>query len=107
MTGIDHQEDKAYEEVIAPLCKQPDKDGVFKWNNESETSFQTSLRRMNSRTYLAPHDPKRKRHLVMDASPSGIAASLDQEDDQGKWVAVDHTSRAMSAYEQGRASQID
>ena len=39
--------------------------------------------------------------------PRGIAASLDQEDDQGKWVPVDHTSRAMSAYKQGRASQID
>ena len=31
---------------------------------------------MNSRTYLAPYDPKRKMHLVTDASPCGIAASL-------------------------------
>ena len=55
---------------------------------------------MNSRTYLAPHNPKRKKHLVTDASSCGIAALLYQEDDQGKWVPVDHTSRAISEYEQ-------
>ena len=62
---------------------------------------------MNLRTYLAPHDPKRKEHLVTDAFPCGIAASLYQEVDQGKWVPVDHTSRALSGYEQGWESQID
>ena len=69
--------------------------------------LQTLLTMMNSRTYLAPHDPKRKTHLVMDASPCGIAASLYQEDDQGKWVPVDDTSRALSLYKQGWDSQID
>ena len=62
---------------------------------------------MNSRTYLAPHDPKRKMHLVIDASPRGIAASMYQEDDQGKWVPVDQTPRALSTYEQGWDSKID
>ena len=62
---------------------------------------------MNSRTYLAPHNPKRKTHQVTDASPCGIAASLYQEDDQGRWVPVDLMSRALSAYEQGVDSQID
>ena len=62
---------------------------------------------MNSRTYLAPYDPKRKTHLVTDASPSGIAASGYQEDDAGNWVPVDHTSRAMSVVKQGWQSQID
>ena len=62
---------------------------------------------MNSRTYLAPHDRKQKTHLVTDASPCGIAASLYQKDDQGMWVPVDHTSRVLSGYEQGWESQID
>ena len=89
--GFEHQEDKSYEEVTAPLRKLLNKDAIFKWDDESETSFQTLLRMMNSRTYLAPHDPKRKTHLVKDASPCWIAASLYQEDNQGKWVPVDHT----------------
>ena len=62
---------------------------------------------MNSRTYLAPYDPKRKTHLVTDTSPCGIAASLYQEDDQGMWVPVDHTYRVLSGYKQGWESQID
>ena len=94
------------QEVTAPLRKLLIKDAAYRWDDESESSFQTLLRMMNSRTYLAPHDPKRKTHLVTDTSPYGIAASLYQEDDQGKWVPVDHTLRALSSYEQGWESQI-
>ena len=105
--GFDHLETKTYEEVTAPLRQRLIKDATYRWDEECKNSFQTLLRMMNSRTYLAPHDPKRKTHLVTDASPCGIAASLYQEDDQGKWVPVDHTSRALSPYEQGWDSQID
>ena len=99
--GCDHKEDKSYEEVTAPLRRLLVKDAVFRWDKESEASFQTLIRTMNSRTYLAPHDPRQKTHLVSDASPCGIAASLYQEDEQGSWVHVDHTSRALSTYKQG------
>ena len=106
--GFDRLETRSYEEVTAPLRRLLIKDATYKWDKECETSFQTLLRMMNSRTYLAPHDPKRKTHLVTDASPCGIAtspcgiaASLYQEDDQGKWVPVDQTPRALSTYEQG------
>ena len=105
--GFDHWEDKSYMEVTAPLRKLLNKDAIFKWDNKSETNFQMLLRMMNSRTYLAPHNLKQKTHLVTDASPCGIAASLYQKDNQGKWVPVDNTSRAMSAYEQGWVSQIN
>ena len=105
--GFDHKEDKSYEEVTAPLRRLLVKDAVFRWDKESEASFQTLIRTMNSRTYLAPHDPRQKTHLVSDASPCGIAASLYQEDEQGSWVHVDHTSRALSTYKQGWQSQID
>ena len=62
---------------------------------------------MNSRTYLASHDPKRKMHLVTDTSPCRIAAFLYQEDDQGMRVPLNHTSKALFLYEQGWESQID
>ena len=99
--GFDHHEVRTYEEVTAPLRHFLVKGATYRWDDASEDSFQTLLRMMNSRTYLAPHDPKRKEHLVTDAFPCGIAASLYQEDDQGKWVPVDHTSRALSGYNQG------
>ena len=99
--GFDHLETKTYKEVTASLSQLLIKDATYRWDDDCEDSFQTLLKMMNSRTYLAPHDPKRKTHLVTDASLCGIAASLYQEDDQGKWVPVDHTSRALSQYEQG------
>ena len=89
--GFNHKEEQSYEEVTAPLHKLLIKAAVFRWDEESDASFQTLILMMNSRTYLAPHDHTRKTHLVTDASPSGIAASLHQEDDAGTWVSVDHT----------------
>ena len=105
--GFNHLETKTYEEVTAPLRQLLIKDAAYRWDDGYQDSFQTLLRMMNSWTYLVPHEPKRKTHLVTDTSPCGIAASLYQEDDQGKWVPVDHTSRALSMYEQGWDSQID
>ena len=65
--------------MTAPLHKLLTKDTVFRWDEESDGSFQTLIRMMNSRTYLAPHDHTRKTHLVSGASPSRIAASVCQE----------------------------
>ena len=93
--------------MTASLRELLTKDAVFRWDKESDTSFQTLICMMNSRIYLAPHDHTRKTHLVTDASACGIAASLYQEDETGTWVPVDHTSRALSAVEQGWQSQID
>ena len=99
--GFDHLETRSYKEVTAPLRHLLIKDPTNRWDEECQTSFQTVLRMMNSRTYLVPHDPKRKMHLVIDISPCGIAAFMYQEDDQGKWVPVDQTPGALSTYEQG------
>lgn len=62
---------------------------------------------MSSYTYLVPFNPKKKTHLVTDASLKGIAASLYQKDEQNRWIPVDHISRALSSYELGWDSQID
>ena len=102
-----NSEVRTYKEVTAPLRQLLVKDATYRWDNASKDSFQTLLRMMNSRTYLAPDDPKRKTHLVTDASLCGIATLLYQEDNQGKWVQVDNTSRALSGYKQGWESQID
>ena len=94
--GFDHHENKTYKEVTAPLRQLLIKDAAYRGDDSCEDSFQTLLRMMNLRRSLAPHDPKKKTHLVTNASPREIAASLYQEDDQGKWVPVTHTSRALS-----------
>ena len=54
------------------------------------------LSMMNDKTYLAPYNPNYKTHLVTDASPWGISASIYQEDKQNRWIPVDHITRALS-----------
>ena len=66
--GLDHNAKKTYKEVTAPLRQLLVKDATYRWDDDCEDCFQTLLRMMNSRTYLALHDPKRKTHLVTDAS---------------------------------------
>jgi len=105
--AFDHQEEESYEEVTAPLRELLVKDARFVWDKERENSFQTLLRMMNDRTILVPFQPGRKTHLVTDGSPFGIAASLYQEDEGGRWLPVDHYSRALSDHEKGWQSQID
>ena len=61
---------------------------------------------MSDKTTLRPFCRDKKTHFVSDASLEGISASLCQEKD-GRWVPVDHCSRALSATEQRWRSQID
>ena len=62
---------------------------------------------MSDRTTLRPFSKDKPTHFVSDASPEGISASLYQEEEDGKWVPVDHASRALSTAEQRWRSQID
>ena len=104
--AFDHKEDLTYEEVTAPLRELMEKGARFEWNNEREASYQKLLRMMNDKTILAPFIPGRDIHLVTDASPQGIAASLYQTHN-GVWRPVDHVSRALSEQEKRWESQID
>ena len=80
---------------------------VMSWDDRRERSFHKLLRMMNDRSILTPFKVERKTHLVTDASPQGISASLYQENEQGRWLPVDHISRALSQHEQAWKSQIE
>ena len=105
--AFDHQENETYEEVTAPLRELLAKFATISWDDRREHSFHKLLRMMNDRSILTPFKVERKTHLVTDASPQGISASLYQEDEQGRWLPVDHISRALSQHEQAWKSQIE
>ena len=105
--AFDHKGAKSYEEVTSPLREMLGKGAQFSWTREREDSFQLLLKMMNDKAYLAPYNPAHKTHLVTDASPWGISASIYQEDTGGKWLPVDHITRALSPQEQRWRSQID
>jgi hypothetical protein len=105
--AFDHKEDETYEEVTAPLRELLVKGRHFEWDGRKEESYGKLMRMMSDRSILVPFDHSKKTHLVTDASPLGIAASLYQEDEAGNWRPVDHVSRALSPTEQRWDSQID
>ena len=98
---------ESYEQVTAPLRELITKSATFSWNDDRERSYQKLMRMLNDRSILTPYHLHRKIHLITDASPHGIAASLYQEDDQGQWLPIDHTSRALTQHEQNWKSQIE
>ena len=75
-------------------------------DKKKEASYWKILRMMNSHMTLRPYVKDRKTHLVTDASPQGIAASLYQEDESGTWFPVDHISQALSEMKKNWDSQI-
>ena len=105
--AYDHQEAESYEEVTAPLRELLMKEATFSWDDRREESFLKLLKMMNDKSILTPFIIGRPTHLVTDASPHGISASLYQEDDSRRWLPIDHISRALSRHEQGWKSQIE
>ena len=105
--AFDHKEGESYEDVTAPLRELLQSGAKFEWTEAREGGYQKLIRMMNDRSILAPFIKGRKTHVVSDASPHGISASIYQEEDDGTWIPVDHTSRALSKHEQAWQSQID
>ena len=103
----DHQEVESYEEAIAPLRELLMKEAAFSWDDWREESFLKLLKMMNDKSILTPFIIGRPTHLITDASPHGVSASLYQEDDSRRWLPIDHISRALSRYEQCWKSQIE
>ena len=83
------------------------KDAVFTWNEDREQSYRMLIRMMSDKSILAPYRLGRPTHLVTDASPFGISASLYHVDEQGSWQPIDHASRALSKHEKAWKSQIE
>ena len=87
--AFDHRE-KSYEEATRPLRELLVKDAMFQWNKEREECYRMLQRMITNDTTLRPFNMEKKTHLVSDASPEGISASLYQVDQDGCWVPVDH-----------------
>ena len=105
--AFDHSEDQTYEEVTSALRELLVKNARFTWNETRQASYEKLMRMMNDKTVLAPFDPKKTIHIVGDASPEGIAATIYQEHQDGTWRPVDHSSRALTPQEKRWNSQID
>ena len=70
--------DQAYAQLTLPLRQLTKRGAIFRWTPECERAYLDSNTAMETATALRPFDPTQETHLVTDASPSGIAASIFQ-----------------------------
>ena len=97
---------QAYAQMTKPLRNLTKHRAIFRWTTECEEAYEEILKAMTSAVALRPFDPSQKTHLVTDASPEGIAASVFQTNATGNWVPIDHTSRSLTECERNY-SQIE
>ena len=94
-----YNSDSACEQVTKHLRTLTEKNARYTWTEECEAAYREIIAMMTSDTTLRPFDPDRKTILVADASPTGIAAGVYQEDDNGRWMPIDHSSRGLTDVE--------
>ena len=104
---FNHKNGASYKETTAPLRELLVKRAKFKWDKRREEEYSKLMNIMSSTTTLRPFVMDRPTHLVSDASPEGIQASLYQKQEDRTWVPVDHASRALTEEEKRWGSQID
>ncbi|CAB3990014.1 Hypothetical predicted protein [Paramuricea clavata] len=93
--------------LTAPLRKLTKKDIKYEWKESQQRAFDTLQERLNEKTTLSYFDPSKDTKLIVDASPTGLAAILIQNTpSQNDETVVAYGSRALTEVEQ-RYSQTE
>ena len=90
---------ESYEQVTSPLRALLKKDTKFVWGTEQEESYKKLITLMESPATLRPYKIGSQTHFISDSSEIGIQSSVYQVEEDGTWVPVDHTSRALTPTE--------
>ena len=88
-----------------PLRKLTRKHENFRWETEQENAFKTLKEALVSAEVMSYYDPNAETRLIIDASPVGLGAILEQKQN-GNFRPVAYASRTLNAVER-RYSQIE
>jgi hypothetical protein len=93
--------------LTAPLRKRTKKGIKYEWKESQQHAFDTLQERLNEKTTLSYFDPSKDTKLIVNASPTGLAAILLQNTPgQTDETVVAYGSRALTEVEQ-RYSQTE
>jgi hypothetical protein len=93
--------------LTAPLRKLTKKDIKYEWKESQQHAFDTLQERLNEKTTLSYFDPSKYTKLIVDASPTGLAAILiPNTPSQNDETVVAYGSRALTEVKQ-RYSQTE
>ena len=93
--------------MTAPLRKLTKKDVKFEWTESQQQSFDTLQAILSEKTTLSYFDPSKATKLIVDASPTGLAATPIQHTlNKNDETVVAYGSRSLTEVEQ-RYSQTE
>ena len=91
--------------ISEPLRKLTRKREQFRWEKEQQDAFETLKSALTSAEVMSYYDSNAETRLIVDASPVGLGAILEQKH-KGHFRPVAYASRTLNAVER-RYSQIE
>ena len=92
--------------ITSPLWNLTRSDTEWKWSDKEEEAFRGIKRSLTQAPVMAYYKHGAKTRLTTDASPVGLGAILEQEQDDGTYRPVYYASRKLSNVE-SRYSQFE
>ena len=97
---------KNYATIAEPLRMLTRKNVPWQWTSEQQRSFDALKQSLISAEVMAYYDPSAETHLIVDGSPCGVAAIMNQKQPNGDIRPVAYASRTLTPTER-RYSQTE
>jgi len=81
---------------VEPLRKLTQKGVQFEWTLEQQEAFEALQNVLISSKVMAYYRPKAKTNIVVDTSPYGLGAILNQQQSNGEYRPVAYASKTLT-----------
>ena len=95
-----------YATIAEPLRKLTRKNVPWEWSNEQQNAFEKLKQCLTSAEVMAYYNQDAETHLVVNGSPYGVGAILNQKQPNGEIRPFAHESRTLTPVER-RYSQSE
>jgi hypothetical protein len=92
--------------LTEPLRKLTRKEVKWQWNSEQKMAFETLKQRLTSADVMSYYNQNAETNIIVDGSPFGLGAILNQKQSDGNFKPVAYASRTLSPVER-RYSQTE
>ena len=92
--------------LAEPLRKLTRKEVKWQWNSEQQMTFETLKQRLTSAGVMSYYNQNAETNIIVDGSPVGLGAILNQKQSDGNVKPVAYASRTLSPVER-RYSQTE
>ena len=97
---------KNFGTISEPLWQLTKSESTWKWGKREDSAFRQIKERLMSAPVMAYFQSGAKTRIITDASPVGLGAVLEQEQEDGEFRTVYYASRKLTAVE-SRYSQFE